>query len=65
LAAVNDKFPTAKELYLRRIQRTATVGVRRQFYNQGLSRLDTLRRALDIQMNYINRPMSGLFFPVG
>ena len=65
LASVNDKFPTAKELYLRQIQRTATIGVRRQFYNQGLSRLDTLRRALDIQMNYINRPLSGLYFPVG
>lgn len=65
LASVNEKFPTAKELYLRQTQRTATIGVRRQFYNQGLSRLDTLRRALDIQMNYINKPLSGLFFPVG
>lgn len=63
MTQINEQFPRAKELYLRQAQRTVQVAVRRQFFDSGLSRLDTLRRALDIRMNYINSPLS-MRYPV-
>jgi hypothetical protein len=63
LRQINEQFPDAKANVLRATQKVATVGVRRQFYDQGLSRLDTLRRALDIRMNYINQPISTMRYP--
>jgi hypothetical protein len=63
LGQINTEFPKAKELMLRQTQRTAVVAVRRQFHDQGMSRLDTLRRALDVRMNYLNMPLT-MRYPV-
>jgi hypothetical protein len=64
LNVVNEQFPRAKELALRQMQRGVIVGVRRQFWNQGLSRVDTLRRALDVHLNYLNMPMNTMRYPM-
>lgn len=61
LDVVNDKFPKAKEMMLRQTQTPVVVGIRRQFHNQALSRLDTMRRALDVQLSYLNSPQSARY----
>jgi hypothetical protein len=46
LHEINEKLPSSKELVLRRTQKTALVGIRQQFYQHALSRLDILRKGL-------------------
>lgn len=58
LNQINSEFPRSKELILRAIQRTAWVGVRRQFYNQNMSRIDIMQRAFGMQLNSLNTKMA-------
>lgn len=55
---INEQFPKAKELMLRQIQNVAHVGVRRQFYNQNMSRVDLMQRAFNQQLNMLNTKMA-------
>lgn len=57
LNEVNVKLPTAKELTLRQTTKQVIVGVRQQFYNARLSRLDMVRRAMGFQN--LNAPLIG------
>jgi hypothetical protein len=61
LNQVNEQFPRAKEMLLRSMQSVAFTGVRRMFYNQNLSRLDTLRRGLSMQMNSLNSRIANYY----
>lgn len=54
---INTKLPVAKELMLRQTQKSVVVGVRQQFYNARLSRLDMVRRAMGFQN--LNAPLIG------
>jgi hypothetical protein len=57
LNEINTKLPVAKELMLRQTQKSVIVGVRQQFYNARLSRLDMVRRAMGFQN--LNAPLIG------
>jgi hypothetical protein len=57
LNEVNTKLPISKELMLRQTQKSVIVGVRQQFYNARLSRLDMVRRAMGFQN--LNAPLIG------
>ena len=58
LNRINTEFPKSKELMLRQMQHVAWVGVRRQFYNQNMSRIDITQRAFSMQLNMLNTKMA-------
>lgn len=61
LNEINTKLPRAKNILIKSTTRVAMVGIRQQFYNHQLSRLDIFRRGLGYQA-IVNAPMIGARF---
>lgn len=61
LNELNVKLPRAKNLIVKATHHMAIVGIRQQFYNHQLSRLDIFRRGLGYQ-GFVNAPMIGARF---
>lgn len=61
LNEINLKLPRAKNLIVKATHRTAHIGIRQQFYNHQLSRLDIFRRGLGYA-GIVNAPMIGARF---